>query len=184
MEIREEKIERSKYYLRPEKKLAVRMRILDDKSQEIMPITYDEMKLDCHEKIKEIKRRYKEFLEDKTLTKEHLLFGFLFFRNWKESWEALLTRIDMPEFAGDDSDVQKAKLFPIGNLLKFNAGNFTNCIWHNEKTPSMKRYKKTNTVFCFGCQKSGDPIDVAMQLYGLEFKEAVRLLNSQEVYEA
>lgn len=73
-------------------------------------------------------------------------------------------------------DIQKANAYPITDLLKFNQAGFCLCPYHEEKTGSMKYYHKTNTVFCFGCQKSADAIDVAQKVYNLNFKEAVNKL--------
>jgi len=55
-----------------------------------------------------------------------------------------------------------------------------NCIWHNEKTPSMRLYKENNKVYCFGCQKSGDVIDVVAQLQcNGDTSEALKFMKSK-----
>lgn len=74
-------------------------------------------------------------------------------------------------------DIPKAKSYPISDLLEFNRSGFTKCIWHNEKTPSLKYYSKQNKVHCFSCNKSADSIDTVMQLKGCSLKEAVMFLN-------
>lgn len=71
-------------------------------------------------------------------------------------------------------DVEKAREYPITDLVSFTRSGFAKCLWHDEKTPSMKRYK--NHVYCFGCHKYGDVIDVMMKLEGLDFKDSVRRL--------
>ncbi len=42
--------------------------------------------------------------------------------------------------------------------LKPNKTNQLCCPFHNDKTPSLKIYPKTNTYHCFGCDKTGDVI--------------------------
>lgn len=71
----------------------------------------------------------------------------------------------------NSSDLQGLRDTPIGTLLQFNGAGFAKCIWHNEDTPSMKLYKDQNRVYCFGCKKGGDAIDVMMELDGVTFKE-------------
>lgn len=72
----------------------------------------------------------------------------------------------------------RAKLSPIDALLKFDRAGFAKCVFpnHNEKTGSMKYYKKDNRVHCFGCNQSGDAIDVYMALTGCSFGEAIEHL--------
>lgn len=73
--------------------------------------------------------------------------------------------------------ITRAKNVPVSELLIFGNSGFTECIWHIEKTPSLKWNNKNNTVHCFGCGKHSDSIGVAMQLWSVDFKEAVRRLN-------
>jgi len=69
------------------------------------------------------------------------------------------------------------KEIPIGLVVEFNHDDKRCCLWHNERTGSMKWYKETNTFYCFGCSKHGDVIDVYMQQNNVEFKEAVAQLK-------
>lgn len=80
---------------------------------------------------------------------------------------------------GEDNTlrIMRAKDYPIENLIHFNSAGFANCIWHNEKTPSMKFSKKHNRVHCFGCGKHGDSVDVAQVIYGCTFLEAINRLS-------
>ena len=55
-------------------------------------------------------------------------------------------------------------------------GNMICCPFHDDKTPSMKLYD--DHFYCFGCQKSGDVIDLAAQLLGLTNHEAAKRLAS------
>lgn len=73
-------------------------------------------------------------------------------------------------------DVAVAKAYPVDQLLEFK-GEFTECLWHEEKTGSLHHNKRKNRVKCFGCGKSADAIEVAMKLYEIPFKDAVRRLT-------
>jgi hypothetical protein len=72
-----------------------------------------------------------------------------------------------------DCKIDRAKTFPIDTFLKFNKAGFIECLFHDEKTPSMKWYPESNTVHCFGCQKNADVIDVCQKLWGTSFLETV-----------
>lgn len=76
-----------------------------------------------------------------------------------------------------DLDIQKAKEFPIPDMLGEGKSNFYSCLWHREKTPSMKYYPDTNTVHCFGCGEGGDAIEVAKKLYNTNFVETIKNLT-------
>lgn len=86
------------------------------------------------------------------------------------------------------SDIIRAKEEPIPRFIQFQPNGFAKCIWHTEKTASMKyndtRYEKyPNTLKCFSCGARGDVIDVVMQLYNVEFQAAINLIlgkNEQE----
>ena len=58
-----------------------------------------------------------------------------------------------------------------------NRAGFCQCIFHNEKTASMKLYPESNSFYCFGCSKSGDVFDVVMQLESVSFAEAFKMLG-------
>lgn len=51
------------------------------------------------------------------------------------------------------------------------------CPFHEEKHASFYIYPKTNTFHCFACGESGDIIKLTQHLYGLDFKEAVEMLQ-------
>lgn len=76
----------------------------------------------------------------------------------------------------NDSDIEKIKTYPISNLIKFEQKKSC-CIWHDEKTPSLAYYPKTNSVYCFGCGKYGDVIDVYRLIHNCSFTEAVNDLK-------
>lgn len=74
------------------------------------------------------------------------------------------------------SNVGAAKAYKITEILKF-VNNKAKCIWHKDDSPSLTYYPSNNTVYCFGCQKAGDSIDVYMQINNVSFKEAVTSLS-------
>ena len=76
-----------------------------------------------------------------------------------------------------DDMIEQAKQYPIKDLLGEPKMNKYLCLWHDDKNPSMHYYESTNTVYCFSCNKSGDSIDVYMELNHCEFPEAVKKLN-------
>ena len=81
--------------------------------------------------------------------------------------------------------IEKAREYPIVELaqshmeLKASGNRFISlCPFHNEKTPSFFIYPETNTFHCFGCQESGDVIKLTMALCGVEFKDAIEMLQN------
>lgn len=53
--------------------------------------------------------------------------------------------------------------------FKPNRSGLIRCIFHNDKTPSMKVDRR---YYCFGCGCTGDAIDFTAQLFGLSLKDA------------
>ncbi len=71
--------------------------------------------------------------------------------------------------------IEKAKAFPIEQLVEVNKQGFTKCFEHNDKKPSV--YCKKNFLHCFVCNKSWDTIAVLVERDGISFKEAVLKLQ-------
>lgn len=78
-----------------------------------------------------------------------------------------------------EQDVLRAKDYPVTDLIKFNSAGFAPCIFHSEKTGSMRYYKNSNTVHCFGCGASGDSIKVGQQMFGENFINTVKRLTGK-----
>jgi len=73
-------------------------------------------------------------------------------------------------------DLERAKQRPITDYIDFKGG-FARCIFHTEKTASMKLYN--NHIYCFSCQRKGDVIDVVMELQGVDLPTAIRIILCQ-----
>ena len=80
-----------------------------------------------------------------------------------------------------EDEIEKAHKADCSEFLetkKKGKNSFALCIFHSEKTPSLccfagGRFK------CFGCGAGGDAIDLVQKLYNLNFKEAVKFINSK-----
>jgi hypothetical protein len=82
-----------------------------------------------------------------------------------------------PDRKDISDEVLRAKAYPLDNLIEFRQKKAC-CPWHNEKTPSLAYYPKTNSAYCFGgCGRSYDSIDAYRLKYGVGFKQAVEELN-------
>ncbi len=95
----------------------------------------------------------------------------IFHDTYLELLEPKIIPNSRPITAKDNSELERVKTYPIDKLIKFEHKKAC-CVWHNEKTPSMAYYPKTNTVYCFGCGKYGDVVEVFKQIHQCSFKEA------------
>ena len=75
----------------------------------------------------------------------------------------------------DLSIVDVLKPYNLG--LQRAGANYTCCCpFHSERTPSFTISPSKNTYKCFGCEKSGGPVQFVMEHEGLPFPEAVEKL--------
>jgi len=102
---------------------------------------------------------YEVMIEDEIAEKENLKKSLTFFGK---------------SFKGTD-DLIRAKTRPITDFINFKGG-FAKCLWHDEKTGSMKYYANKNHVHCFGGCGKHDVIDIVMALQNVDLKEAVKII--------
>ena len=80
-------------------------------------------------------------------------------------------------YRGGGDDLQRAKNFPIDRLIKFGRDHKAPCVAHSEKIPSMHYFSKTNTCYCFSCNKKFDSVDIYMAQNNCDFKTAIKFLS-------
>lgn len=68
----------------------------------------------------------------------------------------------------------------IGKDLKKVGNNFkTNCIFHNEKDPSLYLNREGNYFHCFGCHEGGDPINLVAKYKNISNYQALKLIADE-----
>lgn len=65
------------------------------------------------------------------------------------------------------------------NGTKVDRHGFAVCPLHGDKDASLKVYDNGRGWVCYGCHKGGDVINLARELYGLRFNDAIRRLNEE-----
>ena len=55
------------------------------------------------------------------------------------------------------------------------------CVFHHERTPSLRVNDAAGAYFCFGCDAAGDVIRFVMEIEGLRFTDALRSLGAAEL---
>jgi len=65
------------------------------------------------------------------------------------------------------------------NGIQVSRHGFAVCPFHGDHDASLKVYGKGRGWVCYGCHKGGDVINLAMELYGVGFQDAIRKLNDE-----
>ena len=76
----------------------------------------------------------------------------------------------------DDTMIERAKEYPMGELVEIKKNKFL-CPWHDDHNPSCHYYEKSNTCYCHACHNGGDVIDLYQQISKVDFPIAVKNLN-------
>jgi hypothetical protein len=74
-----------------------------------------------------------------------------------------------------DEMIERAREYPIVNLVEVGVNGRAKCIWHDSTDYNMDIRK--NFAHCYVCNSSGGVIDVYMELHNCGFKEAVIALQ-------
>ncbi len=75
------------------------------------------------------------------------------------------------------SDIlKKVDILAIAKNLgvSLDSNNKALCVFHQEKTPSLQFYPRTNSFFCFACGEAGNVFDLVKKQRNCNFKEAVQ----------
>lgn len=65
------------------------------------------------------------------------------------------------------------------NGTKVDRHGFAVCPLHGDKDASLKVYGGNRGWVCYGCHKGGDVINLAREMYGVGFNDAIRRLNEE-----
>lgn len=65
------------------------------------------------------------------------------------------------------------------NGIQVGRHGFAVCPFHGDHDASLKVYDNGRGWVCYGCHKGGDVINLAMELYGVGFQDAIRKLNEE-----
>lgn len=71
--------------------------------------------------------------------------------------------------------IERAKGYPIYQLLNVTRKGNISCPFHQDKNPSF-HIKKNNKFTCYSCGEYGDVIDLYRKLHHVSLKEAVKAL--------
>ncbi len=84
---------------------------------------------------------------------------------------------DAARFRITDEQIERARAYPIENLVEVNRAGMARCISgeHEDRHASMQA--TNGFVFCHSCGFKGDAIALYMKLNGTSFTEAVRALQ-------
>ena len=122
-------------------------------------------------------KNVEEVLADKAY-RAPLMLPTVFHDKYIEKAQEAAQRATKTNVTSDKADnVLRAKDYHMGNLIKFDRYKAC-CPWHNETTPSLHYYPKTNSAYCFGaCGKTYDSIDAYQLVHGVGFLDAVKALD-------
>ena len=77
------------------------------------------------------------------------------------------------------TDIERAREYPIEDLVDVNSKGFASCINHNETMNTPGMFCKNNFAHCFSCGFQGDVIDVYRKIHNCGFIDAVKFLSGR-----
>lgn len=102
----------------------------------------------------------------------------------KRRWQLIEKKRERDKKAGkpvqntkEQVSLEAIRAIPITDILAITPNKPIPCLWHKEKTPSMRLHPTKNFVKCFGCGKHASIIDVYMVQNDCDVKEAVHNLS-------
>lgn len=111
--------------------------------------------------------------ENNEITKE---FCLLVQEEWMEKKKNINAVLKNHKEFGSSENLEKAKSYPIEQLIDFNKGGFAKCLWHNEKSGSLKWYPKRNKAHCFAGCGDFDSIDAYQKINNVDLTAAIKAL--------
>ncbi len=86
---------------------------------------------------------------------------------------------EMTEYAQRVKETVSVRNLLELNGVQVNRHGFAICPLHGDRDASLKVYGGNRGWVCYGCHKGGDVINLAMELYGMSFADAVKRLNDE-----
>lgn len=123
-----------------------------------------------------------DIIADKVERESHwrsVYFHEAYLRNLKKNSETEIKKQNQTKLRKRiAAGLERAKQYPIPELLKLDSSGATQCLWHAETKASLYYYKNSNKLWCFGgCGRGYDSIDVYQKIHGVSFIEAVKALQ-------
>jgi len=107
-----------------------------------------------------------------------------YLRNLKRYWNLLSPSLANAYITNFQERIEQARSYPIHDVasrfieLMKNGNDFIGlCPFHSEKHASFRLYTQSNQYHCYGCGAHGDVIQLTQELYGTDFKGAVKILT-------
>lgn len=86
---------------------------------------------------------------------------------------------DLSIYAAKIKDAVSCKALLEANGVTVNRQGFAVCPLHGDTDASLKVYGSGRGWCCYGCHKGGDVINLARNLYGIGFNDAIRRINDE-----
>ena len=111
------------------------------------------------------------YIPDKTEIEKGLKQRYFLLEFLKPKKEEVVKGVKITE-----QDIIRAKGVPLTNFITVNRMGFARCIFHTDRTASLKVYEKTNRWWCYSCNTGTDVVDLIMKMHNKDFYSAVKFL--------